>query len=157
MSDGERSLLATFQAATVTYEDDKVGRLVPFSAFFRGMYEFLSHDHQVVFTNAEGNDAVCPNGNHDTLAMQVLEVLFMVKYLDNFPATLENITTLLIDGIFTDREDLTSKVKKALELLISQKYVQLNIETYEFLTDPKCQLIITKLMIPTSLIRLVDI
>lgn len=135
MSDGERSLLATFQAATVTYEDDKVGRLVPFSAFFRGMYEFLSHDHQVVFTNAEGNDAVCPNGNHDTLAMQVLEILFMVKYLDNFPATLENITTLLIDGIFTDREDLTSKVKKALELLISQKYVQLNVETYEFLTD----------------------
>ena len=58
-----------------------------------------------------------------------------VKYLDNFPATLENITTLLIDGIFTDREDLTSKVKKALELLISQKYVQLNVETYEFLTD----------------------
>lgn len=135
MSDGERSLLATFQAATCHYEDKKAGFLIPFSAFFSGMYEFLSHDHQVVFTKAIGNESVCPNGNRDTLAMQVLEVLFMVKYVDSFPATLENITTLLFDGIFSDREALSNKVKQALNVLIEQKYIQQNVDTYEFLTD----------------------
>src|SRR5699024_11221399 len=40
MSDGERSMLGTFQEATKRYEDDKLGRLVPFSAFFIGMKEF---------------------------------------------------------------------------------------------------------------------
>lgn len=135
MSDGERSLLATFQTATQKYEEDQVDRLVPFSAFFAGMYEFLSHDHQIVFNKAESNELVCPNGDHNTLAMQVLDVLFMVKYLDNFPATIENITTLLLDSIYTDREELRAKVKEALNTLLEQKYIQQNVDTYEFLTD----------------------
>ncbi|EGF34925.1 hypothetical protein AAULH_13406, partial [Lactobacillus helveticus MTCC 5463] len=48
MSDGERSMLGTFQEATKRYENDELGRLVPFSAFFIGMKVFLSHDHQCI-------------------------------------------------------------------------------------------------------------
>lgn len=135
MSDGERSMLATFQAATKKYEDEEIGVLVPFSAFFRGMYEFLSHDHQVVFAKAQGNEAVCPDGNQDSFTMQVLEILFMVKYLDSFPATIENITTLLIDDVNKSREAVTKNVQESLETLVDQRYIQKNVDTYEFLTD----------------------
>lgn len=135
MSDGERSMLATFQAATQLYEHEEVGTLVPFSAFFNGMYEFLSHDHQVVFTKASQNELVCPNKDTNSFVMQVLQVLFMVKYLDTFPATLENITTLMINSVYADRQSLAKKVKDALDTLVDQKYVQQSLDIYEFLTD----------------------
>lgn len=135
MSDGERSMLATFQTAVQKFENNDIGTLIPFSAFFEGMYEFLSHDHQVVFVKALADEKVCPNGNHDSFIMQVLYVLFMIKYLDNFPATIENITTLLLNNISSDREALIDKVKLALNVLLEQKYIQKNIDTYEFLTD----------------------
>lgn len=135
MSDGERSMLATFQAAACKYKEKEVSALIPFSAFFSGMYGFLSHDHQVVFTKAERNEQVCPKGNKESLPMQVLQVLFMIKYLDNFAATLENITTLMLSNIYEDRQALTKKIEDALEILVDQKYVQKNIDTYEFLTD----------------------
>lgn len=135
MSDGERSMLSTFQAATRLNEDHELGALVPFAAFFRGMYEFLSHDHQVVFARAESDPLVCKSGDKNTLEMQVLQLLFMIKYLDNFDATLENLTTLSVNGLFVDREALSQKIQRVLNVLVDQKYIQRNIDTYEFLTD----------------------
>lgn len=135
MSDGERSMLATFQEATRRYENDNLGKLVPFSAFFIGMKEFLSHDHQVVFDKAIGDKYV--NGDHGDYGfnIQVLAVLFMVRYVDNYPSTLENIVTLLLDDINEDRQALTAKVKDALHVLLRQNYIQKKMDTYEFLTD----------------------
>jgi hypothetical protein len=84
MSDGERSMLATFQEATRRYEHDEVGKLVPFNAFFHGMQEFLSHDHQVVFAHARSDELLNPSDEAENINLQVLQVLFMVKYLDEF-------------------------------------------------------------------------
>jgi hypothetical protein len=84
MSDGERSMLATFQEATRRYEHDEVGKLVPFNAFFHGMQEFLSHDHQVVFAHARSDELLNPSDEAENINLQVLQVLFMVKYLDDF-------------------------------------------------------------------------
>lgn len=134
MSDGERSMLATFQRATQAYENTEVGGLVPFAEFFNGMKEFLSHDHQVVFTNAMSNAEICPDGPK-SFNYQVLEVLFMIKYLDSYPGTIENIATLLIDSIYTDRQRLEEKVKHSLNLLKKQNYIQQKADEYEFLTD----------------------
>ncbi len=135
MSDGERSMLATFQEATRRYEDDDLGKLVPFSAFFIGMKEFLNHDHQAVFDRAMTDRYVAGNKGGDSFNIQVLAVLFMVRYVDNYPSTLENITTLLLDDINQDRQELTAKVKDALSVLIRQNLIQKNLDTYEFLTD----------------------
>lgn len=135
MSDAERSMLATFQKAIIKYEDREVGTLVPFSQFFLGMREFLNHDHQIVFDKAISDDYINPNHEDYPFNIQVLAVLFMIKYVDNYPATLDNIVTLLIDGVDQDRIALTAKVRDALSVLIRQNYVQQKLDTYEFLTD----------------------
>lgn len=135
MSDGERSMLATFQSAAKRYEDDDLGELVPFSAFFIGMKEFLSHDHQVVFDKAYGDKFINPNNESFNFNIQVLAILFMVKYVDNFPATLNNIVTLLLDNVDEDVQALTAKVKDSLNILLNQNYIQRKLDTYEFLTD----------------------
>lgn len=135
MSDGERSMLGTFQEATKRYEDDKLGRLVPFSAFFIGMKEFLSHDHQVVFDRAQTDRYVNKNNEDYCFNIQVLAVLFMVRYVDNYPSTLENIVTLLLDNVDQDRQALTAEVKDALNVLMRQNYIQKKLDTYQFLTD----------------------
>src|SRR5699024_5167064 len=135
MSDGERSMLGTFQEATKRYEDDKLGRLVLFSAFFIGMKEFLSHDHQVVFDRAQTDRYVNKNNEDYCFNIQVLAVLFMVRYVDNYPSTLENIVTLLLDNVDQDRQALTAEVKDALNVLMRQNYIQKKLDTYQFLTD----------------------
>lgn len=135
MSDGERSMLATFQSAAEDYENDDLGTLVPFSAFFIGMKEFLSHDHQVVFDKAYGDKFINPNNESFNFNIQVLAILFMVKYVDNFPATLNNIVTLLLDNVDEDVQALTAKVKDSLNILLNQNYIQRKLDTYEFLTD----------------------
>ena len=135
MSDGERSMLGTFQEATKRYENDELGRLVPFSAFFIGMKEFLSHDHQVVFDRAQTDRYVNKNNEDYCFNIQVLAVLFMVRYVDNYPSTLENIVTLLLDSVDQDRQALTAAVKDALNVLMRQNYIQKKLDTYQFLTD----------------------
>ena len=135
MSDGERSMLATFQEATRRYEHDEVGKLVPFNAFFHGMQEFLSHDHQVVFAHAKSDELLNPSDEAENINLQVLQVLFMVKYLDDFPATITNITTLLINDINADRRTLTENIERSLKKLEQQNYILKNVDTYEFLTD----------------------
>ena len=135
MSDGERSMLGTFQEATKRYENDELGRLVPFSAFFIGMKEFLSHDHQVVFDRAQTDKYVNKDNEDYCFNIQVLAVLFMVRYVDNYPSTLENIVTLLLNSVDQDRQALTAEVKDALNVLMRQNYIQKKLDTYQFLTD----------------------
>lgn len=135
MSDGERSMLATFQEATEKYQDSEVGTLVPFAAFFTGMKEFLNHDHQAVFDKAIGDKYINPDNEDSPFTIRVLAVLFMIKYVDNYPATLDNITTLLLNNIDQDRVELTAQVKDALNVLMRQNYIQKKLDTYDFLTD----------------------
>ncbi|MGL4084909.1 hypothetical protein ACSYTL_10270 [Lactobacillus helveticus] len=68
-------------------------------------------------------------------SIQVLAVLFMVRYVDNYPSTLENIVTLLLDSVDQDRQALTAEVKDALNVLMRQNYIQKKLDTYQFLTD----------------------
>lgn len=138
MSDGERSLLASFQEAAVMYMDDDLTTLVPFSAFFPGIRNSLNHDHQVVFDNEKNDPVLNPDSKdfEDDFNAQVLAALFMVKYLPTvFKATLNNITTLMLDNINTDRQALTEKVKASLTLLEKRNYIQKKMDVYEFLTD----------------------
>lgn len=135
MADRERSMLATFQEATIKYEDCEVGKLIPYSAFFKGMKEFLSHDHEIVFDKAENDRYINPNNEDFPFNLQVLAVLFMVRYVDTFDSTIKNITTLMIDDVNQDVVSLEAKVKDALHVLLRQNLIQKKFDTYEFLTD----------------------
>lgn len=135
LSEGERSMLATFQEAAERYQEKEVGTLIPFSLFFEGLAQFLDHNHKLVIERAEDDELVNPKQDRNCFTVQVLKTLFMVKYVDNFKSNLNNLTTLLLTSIDEDRQELENKVKEALKVLEKQDYVLKNLDTYEFLTD----------------------
>ncbi|WP_196246253.1 BREX system P-loop protein BrxC [Lacticaseibacillus zhaodongensis] len=134
LSEGERSMLAIFQESAERIMHADIGKLVPFSLFFEGLDQFLDHTHRIVITHAKNNDSVNPKHEENPFAVQVLKTLFMVKYT-NFKATLDNITTLMIDDINVDRVQLRKNVQNALNVLIRQNLVEKNLSVYVFLTD----------------------
>ena len=135
LAEGERSMLAVFQESAQYFEEHDTRALIPYSIFFRGLEQFLDHTHAIVIQHAIDNEKINPNNETKPFAVQVLETLFMVKYVKNFDATLNNVTTLMIDSIDTDRIELENKVKKALAILINQELVEKTTRGYEFLTD----------------------
>lgn len=135
LANGERSMLAVFQESAQRIENEDVHALVPFSIFFQGLDQFLDHTHMIVIQRAIKNERVNPDGVEHPFAVQVLETLFMVKYVDNFNATLNNIVTLMIDSIDTDRVELEKRVKEALADLISQNFIEETTKGFEFLTN----------------------
>ncbi|WP_195235569.1 BREX system P-loop protein BrxC [Lactiplantibacillus plantarum] len=135
LANGERSMLAVFQESAQRIEDKDVRALVPFSIFFQGLDQFLDHTHMIVIQRAIKNERVNPDGVEHPFAVQVLETLFMVKYVDNFNATLNNVVTLMIDSIDTDRVELEKRVKEALIELTNQNFIEETTKGFEFLTN----------------------
>ncbi|MGY0221351.1 hypothetical protein ACW18Z_06785 [Limosilactobacillus fermentum] len=135
MSEGARSMLSLFQESVEAIMDQQDTALVPFSLFFEGLRQFLDHTHSIVIAHAVDNDTVDPTHEEDNFNVQVLKALFMVKYLKDFDATLNNIVTLMIDSVDTDRVELQKKVQNALAILRQQRFIEKNLDNYEFLTD----------------------
>lgn len=67
--------------------------------------------------------------------MNVLKTLFMIKYVKEIKANIENITSLMVDHMDNDRMELSQKVEDALKRLIRQTLVQKNGDIYVFLTN----------------------
>lgn len=59
----------------------------------------------------------------------------MIKYVKEITANVEQITSLMIDNVDTDRMSLQQKVEDALKMLVKQTLVQKNGDVYVFLTD----------------------
>lgn len=135
LANGERSMLAVFQESARRLENRNTRTLVPFSLFFQGLSHFLDHTHMIVIQRAQTNEKINPSGEEHPFAVQVLETLFMVKYVQDFDATLNNVVTLMIDSIDTDRIALEQRVQDALKLLQEQNIVEHTTAGYEFLTD----------------------
>lgn len=135
LSEGERSMLATFQEAAKNYENQGVRSLVPFSLFFEGLAQFLDHNHKLVIERAEEDKTVNPQQENNPFAVQVLKTLFMVKYVESFKSTPYNLMTLLLTSIDEDRQELEKRLMEALKVLERQNYILKSLDTYEFLTD----------------------
>jgi hypothetical protein len=101
LSEGERSLLNAFQEAAMQYSSFSDGTLIPFDAFYRTIETFLDHNISKVIIQAQDNSRL---QDYD---IQVLKLLFMVKYTSNFlPADLENLSTLMVENIDQDKLEL---------------------------------------------------
>ncbi|WP_125583865.1 BREX system P-loop protein BrxC [Levilactobacillus cerevisiae] len=135
LANGERSMLAVFQESAQRVENEDTRALVPFSIFFQGLSRFLDHTHMIVIQRAQNNELINPSGEDNPFAVQVLETLFMIKYVQDFDGTLNNLVTLMIDSIDADRIELEAKVKAALQVLQEQNIVEKTSKGYEFLTD----------------------
>ncbi|MED4238944.1 BREX system P-loop protein BrxC [Priestia megaterium] len=131
LSEGERSMLSAFKEAGLRYKNLEEGTLIPFHAFYDTIKEFLNPSISRVIDGAYENPAL----KDDEFNMNLLKVLFMIKYLKELPANIENIATLMISNIDEDKLELKEKIKVSLRKLISQTLVQKNGEYFIFLTD----------------------
>jgi len=136
LSEGERSMLAMFKESAMEYKECEAGTIIPFHAFYDALENFLDHSHRGVIIRAYENDMINPEHKEKVFAVDVLKVLFMIKYVDKVVvANIDNITSLMASNIDDDRIALKEKVEDALKVLMRQNLVQKNGDIYVFLTD----------------------
>lgn len=133
LSGGERSMLSGFQEAAQKVQQKDENALLPFYLFYDTVHTFLESAIRRVIDR-------CQNAadNHDGIEPQdvaVLKLLYLVRYIDDIKANIDNIATLMVDDIRTDKIALRASVTASLERLQSQNYVSRNGDTYAFLTD----------------------
>ena len=128
LSEGERSLLSAFQEAAVKHMDKKIGALVPFSTFYETIETFLDHNIKTVFMHAEDNDRL------NNMDVEVLKVLFLIKWVKEMPKNMENIATLMVSHIDEDKIELKKGIEDSLDRLVKEMLIQKNGNEYIFLT-----------------------
>ena len=129
LSDQSRSMLALFQESAIRLKDGETGALVPFSYFYDPLHKFIDHQHSQVITDAENNSRL------DDFDVELLKVLFMIKYVKEIKANVDNLTTLMISNMEDDRIEIRGKIEESLKKLIRETLVQKNGEIYIFLTN----------------------
>ena len=133
LSGGERSMLSGFQEAAQKVQDKDENALVPFHLFYDTVHTFLESVIRRVIDRCQ-----TAADNHDGLEQQdvsVLKLLYLVRYIEDVKANIDNISILMIDDIRTDKIALRASVTASLERLLSQNYISRNGDTYAFLTD----------------------
>src|SRR5699024_7131708 len=131
LSEGERSMLSAYREAGTRYMEENEGTLIPFSTFYDTISEFLQPTVSRVIERASENSIL----KDDPFNAELLKVLFMIKYVDQVPANIDNIATLMITHVDEDKLELKEKINASLKKLISQILIQKNGEEYIFLTD----------------------
>lgn len=135
LAEGERSMLALFKESAVKVMNAEPGTIVPFNMFYDALEQFLDHSHKGVISRALDNDYLNPNHDKECFDVNVLKTLFMIKYVKEIKANLENITSLMVSNVNDDRMVLSQQVEDALKRLVRQTLVQKNGDIYVFLTD----------------------
>ncbi|MEG0307504.1 MAG: BREX system P-loop protein BrxC [Clostridium sp.] len=129
LSKGERSLLGAYQQVAIDYMDKDTNILIPFSAFYKTIETFLDSSIRLVIINAEKNDRL------DEFDVDVLKLLFLVKYVKEIKSNIENLATLLAAEIDADKLEIKKCVQDSLNKLIRETLVQKNGDDYIFLTN----------------------
>ena len=129
LASGERSMLDAYKLASQALQHEPVGTLAPFHLFYRAIASFLDSAVTRVIDQAAENERL------QKPDVDLLKTLFMIKYIDNFPGKLENLTTLSIGSIDEDRIALKKRIEASLGRLEDQTLINRNGDTYTFLTD----------------------
>jgi len=136
LSRGERSLLAFFKETAERNANNDSNALVSLDQFYPSLEKWLNEtDNAKVIKQAEENSRIVPDKD-DQFNVNVLKVLFMIKYVDqNIKPTLNNITNLMIRHVDEDKLALRKKVETALKILINENLIRQNLQSYIFQTD----------------------
>lgn len=129
LAEGERSLLSAFQESAQAYREKSLGTLVPFYLFYQSIETFLDGSIRRVIDQAQQNSKLEPED------IDVLKLLFLIKYVKEIPANLENMATLMVTTIDEDKISLRGRLEKSLRRLVSETLIQKDGDEYIFLTD----------------------
>lgn len=133
MSGVERSMLSGFQEAAQKIQDQDEYALVPFFRFYDTVHTFLDSSIRRVIERCQ--NAADIGAGIQPQDVDVLKLLYLIRYVDDIPANVDNIVILMADDIRTDKIVLREKVGESLGRLMSQNYIGRSGETYNFLTD----------------------
>lgn len=136
LSRGERSLLAFFKETAERNAENDSTILVSLDQFYPSLEKWLNEtDNAKVIKQAEDNSRIVSDGAGQ-FNVDVLKVLFMIKYVDqHIKPTLNNITNLMVRHVNEDKLALRQKVNGALKILISENLIRQNLQNYIFQTD----------------------
>ena len=133
LSGGERSMLSGFQEAAQKIQNQDEYALVPFFRFYDTVHTFLDSSIRRVIERCQ--NAADIGAGIQLQDVDVLKLLYLIRYVDDIPANVDNIVILMADDIRTDKIVLREKVGESLGRLMSQNYIGRSGETYNFLTD----------------------
>ena len=132
-SSGERSMLNGFQESAQHVEDENEFTLVPLYAFYNTLHSFLDTSVRSVIERAE---EAAKQGNGLTVDdVNLLKLLYLVRYIDDIQSNIENLTILMADNITVDKLSLKEEIKKSLDRLQKMNYISRNGDVYQFLTN----------------------
>lgn len=133
LSGGERSMLSGFQEAAQKVQDKDENTLVPFYQFYDTIHTFLESTIRWVIDRCQ--DAVDNNDGLEQRDVNVLKLLYLIRYIDDIKSNIDTISILMLDNIHTDKIVLRSEIAESLKRLEQENYISRNGDRYFFLTD----------------------
>src|SRR5699024_196644 len=107
--------------------------LAPFYLFYDTVHTFLDSSIRRVIERCQ---RAADNGDGiEQQDVSVLKLLYLIRYIDDIPANLENIVILMADSIQLDKIAARKSVETSLDRLFSQNYIGKANGVYNFLTD----------------------
>lgn len=133
LSGGERSMLSGFQEAAQAISEKDENSLIPFYLFYNTVHTFLESSIRRVIDRCQ---TAATNGDGmEQYDVEVLKLLYLIRYVDEIKSNLDNITVLMVDNIETDKITSRQLIQASLDRLVRNNYVAKNGEIYTFLTD----------------------
>ncbi len=129
VSKGERSMLEIFQDVAKDLKDKTLYHWATFDQMFKGIKSTLNTDLLNAVNVADRNLDSYP------VAVKLLKILLLVKYVRDFKSTKEHLKILLISSPEQDLEALDTQIEEALTVLETETYIQRKGDIYEYLTN----------------------
>lgn len=129
LSKGERSMLDAFQTAALAIKDKPLGALAPLDSFYTSIESFLEG---VVRTAISRVDNIPDRSPFDS---RVLKTLFLIRYVEEIPANIDNLVTFFVDEVDADKRALRSAIEESLLRLERDTLISRNGDLYFFLTN----------------------
>jgi hypothetical protein len=128
LSRGERSILDAFQSAGQALAESEVGVLVPLYRFYPSIDSFLDTAIKRTIDQAKDNASLKP------FDIEILRVLFLIRYVDEMKGNIENLVVLCIDRIDADKLALKKQIEESLLRLEKQSLIGRSGDNFYFLT-----------------------
>lgn len=129
LANGERSLLSAAQYAAQMFSEQSTDFLVPFSVFYENIENALEYSVQTPIIQAKSNKRL------DKFDVEVLKLLFLIRYVQEIPSNIDNLTTLMIDNVDAQMVTIKSNIQESLKRLEREFLIQRQGTEYVFLTN----------------------
>ncbi|MFN7137878.1 MAG: BREX system P-loop protein BrxC [Limisphaerales bacterium] len=129
LSRGERSILDAFQSAGQTSAKSAIGVLVPLYHFYPSIESFLDTSVKRTIDQAAANPSL------ECFDIQLLQVLFLIRYVEEIKGNVNNLVTLCVPEIDADRLALRRHIEESLQRLEKETLISRSGDVYFFLTN----------------------